>query len=52
MGENEGVARIARLVTFVDIVGANPSQLSFSARHDALLADGRRIVLLNDRGWS
>ena len=52
MGENEGVARIARLVTFVHIVGANPSQLSFSARHDALLADGRRIVLLNDRGWS
>ena len=43
---------IERLVTFVDIDDANRSQLSFSARHDALLADGRRIVLLNDRGWS
>jgi hypothetical protein len=46
------VGLIERLVTFVDIDDANLSQLSFSARHDALLADGRRVVLLNDRGWS
>jgi hypothetical protein len=46
------VARIARLVTFVDIREAHLSQLSFSARHDALLADGRWIVLLDDRGWT
>jgi hypothetical protein len=46
------VGSIARLVTFVDIHAASDSQLSFSARHDVLLADGRRIVLLNDRGWS
>lgn len=47
------MALIARLVTFVDIADeTRPSQLSFSARHDALLADGRRIVLLDDRGWS
>jgi hypothetical protein len=48
----EGMASLARLVTVVDIIGANPSQLSFSARHDAVLADGRRVVLLDDRGWS
>jgi hypothetical protein len=46
------VAFITRLVTFVDIHDVSASQLSFAARHDALLADGRRIVLLNDRGWS
>ena len=43
---------IARLVTFVDFDGANGSQLSFSARQDAVLVDGRRVVLLDDRGWS
>lgn len=43
---------IARLVTFVDIAAVGDSQLSLSARLDALLADGRRIVLLDDRGWS
>jgi hypothetical protein len=43
---------IARLVTFVDIADVGDSQLSFSARLDALLVDGRRIVLLDDRGWS
>ena len=26
--------------------------MSVSARHEAVLADGRRIVLLDDRGWS
>ena len=46
------MALVARLVTFVDIDNAEASGLSFSARHDALLADGRRIVLLDDRGWS
>ncbi len=43
---------LARLVTFVDVDDVSDSQLSFSARHDALLTDGRRIVLLDDRGWS
>jgi hypothetical protein len=51
-GENVGVVTIARLVTFVDRDHWDGSQLSFSARQDAVLADGRRIVLLNDRGWS
>ena len=27
-------------------------QLSVSARHEALLVDGRRVLLLDDRGWS
>jgi hypothetical protein len=46
------VVLIVRVVTFVDLDDGNASQLSFSARQDAVLADGRRIVLLNDRGWS
>lgn len=46
------MALVARLVTFVDIADANPSPLGFSARHEAVLADGRRMVLLNDRGWT
>jgi hypothetical protein len=31
-------------------VGAR--QMSVSARHEALLVDGRRVLLLDDRGWS
>ena len=26
--------------------------MSISARHEAVLADGRRLLLLDDRGWS
>jgi hypothetical protein len=40
------------LVTFVDIEAADPRQRSFSARHEAELADGRRLLLLSDRGWT
>jgi len=51
------VALLSRLVTFVEVhEGDDPasgaSALSFSARHDAVLADGRRIVVLDDRGWT
>lgn len=46
---------VARLVTFVDLGedddGPNGSTMSVSARHDAELADGRRVTLLSDRGW-
>ncbi len=28
------------------------ARVSVSARHEAVLSDGRRVVLLNDRGWS
>jgi hypothetical protein len=30
----------------------HPDHASFSAQLDAVLADGRRSVLLDDRGWS
>ncbi|MFJ9417240.1 hypothetical protein ACIRPT_24050 [Streptomyces sp. NPDC101227] len=45
---------VTRLVTHVDLddgaTGAR--QVSVSARLEAVLADGRSLVLLNDRGWS
>ncbi|MFZ3495807.1 hypothetical protein ACODT5_21710 [Streptomyces sp. 5.8] len=45
---------VTRLVTYTDLdVGAtNARQLSVSARLEAVLADGRSVVLLDDRGWS
>ena len=47
------MAAMARLVTFVDVddhVG-DARQMSVSARHEAELVDGRRLLLLDDRGW-
>jgi hypothetical protein len=41
-------------VTFVDLregVG-DAGQMSVSARHEAVLLDGRRVLLLDDRGWT
>jgi hypothetical protein len=48
------VAAVTRLVTFVDVRNdtLDARQISVSARHEALLADGRRVLLLGDRGWS
>lgn len=48
------MATVARLVTFVDIDGdvESRTQLSVSARLEAELSDGDRIVLLDDRGWA
>ncbi|MER5481695.1 hypothetical protein ABT024_00575 [Streptomyces sp. NPDC002812] len=45
---------VTRLVTYTDLhVGAtNARQLSVSARLEAVLADCRSVVLLDDRGWS
>jgi hypothetical protein len=44
---------VARLVTFVDIAGVPDDRVvSVSARHEAVLADGRRMLLLGDRGWT
>jgi hypothetical protein len=45
---------VTRLVTLVDFgdQGADASQMSVSARHEAELADGRRVLLLDDRGWT
>jgi hypothetical protein len=45
---------VAGLETFVDVraEASDARQVSVSARHEALLADGRRVLLLGDRGWS
>jgi hypothetical protein len=52
--EHHRVTAVARLVTRVDTDddGSDPRRMSVSARLDAELADGRSVVLLNDRGWS
>ena len=49
-----GVPPVARLVTYVDLTNdvVDDRRLSVSARHEAVLADGRRALLLDDRGWS
>ena len=47
------MAAVARLVTLVDVNdGAAEGQMSLSARQEAVLVDGRRLLLLGDRGWS
>jgi len=45
---------VARLMTFVDADDEVPDarQISVSARHEAVLDDGRRVLLMDDRGWS
>ena len=45
---------VARLVTFADIDGdvVDARTMHVSARLEAVLTDGQRVVLLNDRGWS
>ena len=50
----EHVTPVARLVTLVDVDddGADVRSMSMSARHEAVLADGRRFLLLNDHGWN
>lgn len=48
------MSSVTRLVTFVDLAEevGDTRQMSFSARHEAVLVDGRRVLLLDDRGWS
>ncbi len=50
------VASVARLLTFVDVAedddGPDGRRMAVSARHLAVLEDGRRVVLLDGRGWS
>jgi hypothetical protein len=41
-----------RLVTHVELVDAGDDWLSVSARLEAALDDGRRVRLLDDRGWT
>lgn len=43
---------VRRLVTFVEVDDqADDETISVSARHEVELADGSRVLLLNDRGW-
>lgn len=48
------VVYVTRLVTFVEVddTVADPRQISVSARHEAVLMNGSRVLLLADRGWS
>jgi len=53
MSEDASVPGVVRLVTLVDVrEDADARRLSLSARHEAVLEDGRRLLLLDDRGWS
>lgn len=45
------MAAVTRLVTFVDVDDQAADTVSVSARHEVELADGTRVLLLNDRGW-
>ena len=51
------VVSVVRLLTFVDINDQHDgapdgSRMSVSARHEAVLADGGSVLLLDDRGWT
>lgn len=48
------VVHVTRLVTFIEVddTVADPRQMSVSARHEAVLMNGGRVLLLTDRGWS
>lgn len=51
------MATVSRLRTFVDVAdgddaGPEARRMSVTARHQAVLTDGRRITLLDERGWS
>ncbi len=48
------VAAPLRLVTVVDLNDdvADAHHISVSARHEAELVNGRRVLLLDDRGWT
>lgn len=52
--DNERVTAVARLVTVVDVRDGNSDArtMSVSARHEAELRDGRRVLLLDGRGWT
>jgi hypothetical protein len=51
------MAAVTRLLTVVDLddaddAGPDARRMSVRARHEAVLADGRRVLLLDDRGWT
>ena len=52
--DDERVVHVMHLVTFVEVDDpvANPRRLSVTARHEAVLSNSDRVLLLDDRGWS
>ena len=47
------MSHVARLITVVDVRDCVvDAEMSFSALHQAVLHDGRRLTLLDDRGWT
>lgn len=46
------MAEVERLVTVVDEDAAPPGSEGFSAHLFAVLADGSRVLVLDDRGWA
>lgn len=53
--QGELVAAVIRLVTLVEVEddgAAATHQISVRARHEAVLADGRHLLLFGDRGWT
>jgi hypothetical protein len=52
--EDNRVSAVTRLVTFVDLAEGvgDTRQMAVSVRHEAELLDGRRVLLLDDRGWT
>ncbi|WP_199429885.1 hypothetical protein [Qaidamihabitans albus] len=47
------MSAVVRLVTFADLDdAAGARQVSVSLRQEAELVDGRRLLLLDDRGWA
>ena len=47
-------AAVARFITFTDVGGdvGDVGQASVLARHEAVLTDGRRVVIFDHRGWT
>ena len=54
LGRRNIVSAVTRLVTFVDLAEGvgDARRMALRTRHDAVLLDGRRVLLLDDRGWS
>lgn len=47
------MSRVIRIVTLADVrEHPDARTISVSARQEAVLEDGRRLLLLDDRGWS
>jgi hypothetical protein len=47
------VPSVRRLVTVAELrESPDPREISVFARHEAVLDDGRRVILLDDRGWT